>query len=212
VSPEQPRRRLHPLLKVLLALLVAAGVGYLFMRSVTSTRAEPYEIQSAHLSGWRLASDSAQDAEGSAISLRPPAELPMNLFRQLFRRQMESLSTPLAPGIVLARRIELPPGITPEQLLALGRDAGLEQARLTPRCVGYRRISATGVTRQLYFVWFSFAEFDVFRQRLAAIAAPGYQPGSLSAVMLTAAEPGFDGWQPVVVDENSDCVAPVDVR
>jgi hypothetical protein len=212
VNPEPARRRLHPLFKVLLALLMAAGVGYLFMRSVTSTRAEPYDIQRTHLSGWTLAADSAQDAEGAAISLRPPAELPMNLFRQLFRRQMESLSTPLAPGIVLARRIELPPGVTSEQLLALARDAGLEQARPTPRCVGYRRVSATGVTRQLYFVWFSFPEFDAFRQRLAAIAATAYQPLSLSAVMLTAAEPGFEGWQPVAVDEKSDCVAPVVVR
>jgi hypothetical protein len=27
--------------------------------------------------------------------------------------------------------------------------------------------------------------------------------------MLTAAEPAFDGWHPVVVDEPRDCVAPV---
>lgn len=212
MNPDPPRRRLHPLFKLLTAVFVLAGVGYLFVRSATSTRAEPYEIQSAHLSGWTLAADSAQDAEGAAIALRPPAELPLNLFRQLFRRQMESLSTPLAPGIVLARRAELPSAVTSGQLLTLGREAGLEKARLTPRCVGYRRVSATGVTRQLYFLWFSFPEFDAFRQRLATIAAPTYQPRSLSAVMLTAAEPGFEGWQPVVVDETSDCVAPIEVR
>ena len=67
------------------------------------------------------------------------------------------------------------------------------------------------MTRQLYFVWFSFPEFDAFRRRLAAIAGPQFDPAALSPVMLTAAEPGFDGWQPVVVDQAADCVAPIDV-
>jgi hypothetical protein len=202
---------MHPAVKALIAIAVVAAVGFLFVRSVTSTRGEPYEIQSAHLSGWTLASDSAQDAEDAALSLRPPAELPLNLFRQLFRRQMESLATPTAPGIVLARRSELTPAVTPAQLLAMGREAGLDRARLTPRCVGYRRLSATGVTRQLYFVWFALPEYDAFRARLAVVATPAYRADGLSAVMLTAAEPGFEGWQPVVVDEARDCVAPINV-
>lgn len=203
---------MHPAVKALIAIAVLAAGGFLFVRSATSTRGEPYEIQSAHLSGWTLAADTAQAAEDAALSLRPPAELPLNLFRQLFRRQMESLATPTAPGIVLARRSELPPAVTPAQLLALGREAGLDRARLTPRCVGYRRVSATGVTRQLYFVWFALPEYDAFRARLAAVATPAYRAGGLSAVMLTAAEPGFEGWQPVVVDEARDCVAPINVR
>ena len=110
---------------------------------------------------------------------------------------------------MLARRSELRPGIAPAQLLSLAREAGLERATLTPQCVGYRRVSATGVTRQLYFVWFSVPEFDSFRQRLKTIATPQFDPAGLSPVMLTAAEPGFDGWQPVVVDRAADCVAPI---
>lgn len=211
MNPDAPRKRLHPALKALIALAVIAIVGYLFVRSATNTRGEPYEVQSTHLSNWTLAVDTAQDPEGAAIALRPPAELPLNLFRQLFRRQMESLATPTAPGIVLARRSELQPGVAPEQLLSLARDAGLERARLTPQCVGYRRVSATGVTRQLYFVWFSLPEFDAFRRRLAPIAGPQFNPTGLSPVMLTAAEPGFDGWHPVVVDQAADCVAPITV-
>jgi hypothetical protein len=211
VNPNQPRRRLHPALKVLIAVLIIGAVGYLFVRSATNTRGEPYEMQSAHLSNWTLAVDTAGDPEGAAIALRPPAELPLNLFRQLFRRQMESLATPTAPGIVLVRRSELPSGIAPAQLLSLARDAGLERAKLTPQCIGYRRISGTGVTRQLYFVWFSFPEFDAFRRRLASVAGPQFDPASLSPVMLTAAEPGFEGWQPVVVDQAADCVAPINV-
>jgi hypothetical protein len=164
------------------------------------------------LSGWTLAADTAQDAEDAAIALRPPAELPMNLFRQLFRRQMESLSTSTAPGITLALRRELLPGVTAAQLLALGREAGLDRARLSPRCVGYRRVSATGVTRQLYFVWFSLPEYDAFRRLLTPHATQDYRPENLSPVMLAAAEPGFGGWQPVVVDEDRDCVSPIAVR
>lgn len=211
MNPNPPRQRLHPAVKALAAVVILAGVGYLFVRSATSTRGEPYEIQAAHMTGWSLAADSAQDAEDAAISLRPPAELPLNLFRQLFRRQMESLSTPAAPGIVLARRNEVRSGVGVDQLLALAREAGLERATLTPKCVGYRRVSGTGLTRQLYFLWFESPEFDAFRRRLAPLGAAGFQPTALSAVMLTAAEPSFDGWQPVVVDEAQDCVAPINV-
>ena len=212
MNPNPPRKRLHPALKALAAVIVIAAIGYLFVRSATSTRGEPYEIEAAHLRGWSLAADSEQSAEDAALALRPPAELPLNLFRQLFRRQMESLSTPTAPGIVLARRNEVRAGVTADQLLSLAREAGLERATLTPKCVGYRRVSGTGVTRQLYFLWFDLPEYDAFRRRLAPLAAAGYQPEGLSAVMLTAAEPAFDGWQPVVVDEAQDCVAPITVR
>lgn len=212
MNPERKRKRLHPALKAVIALAALAAVGYLFVRSVSDVRAEPYEIASAHLSGWTLAADTAQDAEDAALALRPPAELTMNLFRQLFRRQMESLSTPSAPGIALALRRELAAGVTAAYLLALAREAGLDRARPSPRCVGYRRVSATGVTRQLYFVWFSLPEYDVFRRLLEPHATGTYRPENLSPVMLTAAEPGFGGWQPVVVDEARDCVSPITVR
>ncbi len=213
MSPEpSPRKKLHPALKVVIALVALAAVGYLFVRSVADTRAEPYEISVAHLSGWTLAAGAAQDPEGTAIALRPPAELTMNLFRQLFRRQMESLSTPTEPGVALALRQELPSEVSATQLLSLAREAGVDRARPSPTCVGYRRVSATGSTRQLYFVWFAFPEYDEFRRRLAPLAAATYRPEALSPVMLTAAEPDVSGWHPVVVDEARDCVAPVTVR
>ena len=213
MNPEAgARKHVHPALKAVAVLTALAAVGYLFVRSVRDVRAEPYEIAAAHLSGWTLSADAAQDAEDVSLSLRPPAELTMNLFRQLFRRQMESLSTPSAPGIALALRHELAPGVAAAQLLALAHEAGLDRARLTPRCVGYRRVSATGVTRQLYFVWFTLGEYDAFRRLLAPHATATYRPENLSPVMLTAAEPGFNGWQPVVVDEARDCVAPITVR
>ena len=211
MSPER-RKKLHPIIKVAIALAALAGVGLLFVRSVKDARSEPYEMDAAQLSAWTIAAAAADDSSGAALLLRPPAELPHNLFRQLFSRQMESLATPIEPGIALALRNELAAGATGDQLIALALAAGLDRAALTPRCVGYRRVSSRGATRQLYFVWFPSPQYDAFRERLATLATPSYQANALSPVMLTAAEPDFAGWHPVVVDEAADCVAPVTVR
>lgn len=203
---------MHIAVKVLVAIAAIGVAGYMFVRSAYNTRAEPFEMAAVHLDGWTLALDAPNDAAGSAISLRPPAGLAPNLFQQLFRRQMESLSTPADPGISLALRSEIGSGVTGATLMALAKDAGLAGARPSPRCVGYRRVSGTGATRQLYFVWFDLPEHARFRQLFAPRAASPYRPEALSPVMLMAAEPGFFGWHPVVVDEAADCVAPVNVR
>lgn len=213
MSPEpRPRKRLHPLIKVGIALVALAVLGFLFMRSVADVRSEPYEMAAAHLTNWTLVADTTQDGEAAALALRAPAELDPALFRQLFSRQMESLGTPFEPGIALVFRHELAPGVTSDQLMTLAREAQLDRARLTPRCVAYRRVSAPGVTRQLYFVWFASPEYDAFRRSLTPHAVNGYRPEALSPVMLTAAEPDFRAWQPVEVNESADCVAPVNVR
>ena len=206
-----PKRRVHPLIKLAVAIVLLAGVALLFVRSVKDTRAEPYLVNASHLRQWTLAIDTAADADGAVVSLRPQPELPMNLFRQLFSRQMESLGTPSQPGIALALRREIPSELSADEVLALARDAGLDQATPAPKCVGYRRVSDPGITRQLYFMWFDVAGFDRFRQALASRVGPGFTAGGLSPVLMMAAEPGFTGWMPVVVDPNRDCIAPVTV-
>lgn len=204
-----PARKIHPAIKAVIALVLLAGLGFLFVRSVKDARAEPYQISARHLAGWSLGIDTASDADGAIVSLRPPAELPMNLFRQLFSRQMESLGTPTAPGIPLVLRRELPAIITAGEVLALARSAGLERATPAPKCVGYQRVSALGVTRQLYYVAFDVPGFDAFRQSLAQLA--GFDSVALTPVMMMAAEPTFVGWLPLVNAER-DCVAPVTVE
>lgn len=199
------------MLKALIALVALGVVGFLFVRSARDARSEPFTVSGGHLSNWTLAIDSAEDADGAVVSLRPPAELPMNLFRQLFARQMESLGTPSRPGIPLALRRELPSDVSADEVLALAREAGLDHPTLAPRCVAYRRISERGITRQLYFMWIDVAGFDAFRQALAARAGSDFNPRGLSPVMTMAAEPDFLRWQPIVVDEGRDCVAPVSV-
>jgi hypothetical protein len=203
-----PARKVHPAIKVAIALVLLAGLGYLFVRSAQDTRAEPYQVSARHLTGWTLGIDTASDADGAVVSLRPPAELPMNLFRQLFSRQMESMGTPSAPGIALVLRRELPDSVTADEVLALARSSGLERATLQPKCVGYQRVSATGVTRQLYFLTFDVSGFTAFRQALAPKAAAGYDAATLSPLMMMAAQPNFVGWLPIANAER-DCIAPV---
>lgn len=212
MNPEaRPRRKRRPLVTAAIVLLALAGFGYLFVRSVRDARSEPYEIAGAHLSGWTLGVDAA-GRDDAALLLRPPAELPPSLFRQLFSRQMESLAAPTTAGIALVLQREMAPGVAVDELMALAQQAVVERARPVPRCVGYRRVSARGVTRQLYFVWFSLPEFNQFRRLVVPRADLSYRPDALSPVMLMAAEPDFAGWHPVVVDEARDCVAPVTVR
>jgi hypothetical protein len=205
-------RKVHPLVKVVVVLLVLAAVGWLFVRSAQDARAQPYQVSARHLAAWTLGIDTAFDAQGSVVSLRPPAEMPMNLFRQLFSRQMESMKLPSVPGIPLALRPELPATVTADQLMELARAAGLERAVIEPKCIGYRRVSATGVTRQLYFLVFNVSGFDAFRGAVAKVAGPDFNPAALSPLMMMAADPDFSGWLPIGADAGRDCVAPVTVE
>ena len=213
-SPGTPKKSgaSTTVIKVAVAILLLAAVAILFVRSVRDTRAEPYIVNARHLQRWTLAIDTAADADGAVVSLRPQPELPMNLFRQLFSRQMESLGTPSQPGIPLVLRREIPFELSADSILVMARDARLDQVTPAPKCVGYRRISDPGITRQLYFMWFDVPGFDRFRQALATRAGPGFSAGGLSPVLLMAAQPNFNGWMPVVVDQNRDCIAPVTVE
>jgi hypothetical protein len=205
-------KKMHPAIKALIALVVLAGAGWLFVRSAQDARAEPYLISASHLRGWTLGIDTAADSQGSVVSLRPQPELPMNLFRQLFSRQMESMGTPSMPGIPLALRQELPPTVTPEQVLALAQAAGLDRSTITPTCVGYRRVSAMGATKQLYYLVFSVSGFEAFRATLGQQAGPTFKADALSPVLMMAAQPDFTGWMPIGADAQRDCVAPITVE
>ena len=205
-------KKLHPLVKVAISLVVLAGGGWLFIRSAQDARSEPYLLSARHLQGWTLGIDTAADSQGSVVSLRPPPELPMNLFRQLFSRQMESMGTPSMPGIPLALRQELPPTVTPEQVLAMAQAAGLDRATIAPACVGYRRVSAMGATKQLYYLLFTVNGFDAFRTALAQQAGAEFKADALSPVLMMAAQPDFTGWMPIGADAQRDCIAPVTIE
>lgn len=210
-------RRTPALVKVAVILVLLAGVGYLFMRSLDVTRAEPYTVRPEHLESWTLAADAGATGSMAVLALAPPPELPLRLFRQVFSRAGESLSAHSAPGIGLVLADELRGVAVPvDELLALAREAGLDRARINPRCMGYRRESQPGSTRQLYFVLFDLPEFTTFRQSLAARvtseAGSAFTPAALSPVMMLAAAPDFSRWMPIVADAERDCVAPVEAE
>jgi hypothetical protein len=213
-----PTSRRTPLLvKAVIVLLLLAGVAYLFMRSLDVTRAEPYTVRAEHLAPWTLTGDAGAVGDRAVLALAPPAELPLRLFRQVFSRAGESLSAPNAPGIGLVLADELRgAAIGVDELLTLARDAGVDRARLNPRCMGYRRESQPGSTRQLYFVLFDMPEFAAFRQALAPqVAAKGgtaFAPAGLSPIMMLAAAPDLSRWMPIVANPDRDCIAPVEAE
>ncbi len=209
-------------IKTLVGIVALGVLGVLFVRSAQSTRAEPYEMAGSRLSGWTLAADPMPSRPGTVLTLRPPAELAPDLFRQVFLRAGESLHGPNPAALPLVLEGELdgaaPGTLTSDALLALARDSGLETTPFEPRCMAYRRVSEPGLTRQLYFVRFASPAFDEFRRQLAQrISAGGsataFDPAALSPVLIIgASDAAFSTWLPLRPLPVDDCLAPIAVR
>jgi hypothetical protein len=208
------------LLKILVAIAVAALVAYLFVRSLQSTRSEPYTVRADQLRGWAIAIEPPGSGSGAALALRPPPGLPPALFKQVFERAMESLSAPGMPGMPLVLRQEFELAfagrVTAELLAETARAAGLESAALEPVCLAHRRVSEPGVSRQLYYALFTSAAFVTFRQRAATLldaAGSGrdaFDPGALTPMLFVgASDPAFARWLPLRADPARDCLAPI---
>jgi hypothetical protein len=206
--------------KALLAVVVAAAVGYFFVRSLQSTRSEPYTVRQAHLTGWTPALDSAPGSTGAMLTLRPPQPLAPSVFQQVFTRAMESLTAPAQPGLPLILQLEFDQAFTgrvaPDALLAAAVDAGLGSTPLEPVCLAHRRVSEPGVSRQLYFAIFRSPAFDRFRQRAADLLEAGggsrqaFDPAALTPMLfIGAADAAFSRWLPLRPDADRDCVAPI---
>jgi hypothetical protein len=207
--------------KVGVALVVLTGLGFLFMRSVRSTRAEPYRVQAEHLRNWTLALEPAASLREPLLVLQPPADLVNGLFKQVFKRAMESMNPPAAAGIPLLLQEEYVRAfagrVTPEALLAAARRTGLDRSAPAPRCLAHRRASDSRANQQLYFVVFDLPEVATFRRQVAALAAGGvaradFDPDALSPVLfVAAAESSFERWMPLRADPKTDCVAPIEI-
>jgi hypothetical protein len=213
-------------LKILIALFVLAGLGFLFVRSARDSRANPYTIERPQLLGWTLALAPAADPNAPNtpntpfLVLRAPGELSSGLFQQVFSRAMESLNQPVPGEIPLLLKGEFDRAFaghaTPDALLAAARSAGLEPGPLQPRCMAYRRVSTVDRTRQVYFVLFDAPAFARFRQQIAALSNGGrpspaaYDPTALSpALLIAASDVAFNSWLPIKADPATDCVAPI---
>lgn len=210
------------LVKIGIALAALAVLGVLFVRSARSVRSEPFEVARERMTGWTLAIEPPDSGSGVLLSLQPQRELAGALFNEVFQRSGESLSGPVPPGIPLVLQSELDeraaPALTPQALLTLAKEAGLEAVTLVPRCMAHRRISAPGVVRQLYFVLFDLPAFDRFRQQVAqrlreAGASTPFDPAAQSPALIVAgSDAAFSRWLPLKADVEKECFAPVTLR
>lgn len=205
------------LLKVIVAVVVVVTLGVMFVRSVRSTSAEPFSIPRAHLDGWTLGVAPPGDPLGAFLTLTPKPELMPPLSRELFSRMGESLHYPTAAMPVILRSEfdgAIAGKVTPDALLDLARQAGLESATIQPRCMARRRDSAPGVVRGIYFLVFDLPQFGQFREQIAErIRAAGgnslFEPAALSPVVVAAnLDADTARWLPLRVGE-ADCFAPI---
>ena len=206
-------------LKLGLVALLIVGVPWLFLRTVQNTIAEPYVIDDASLSGWTLALAETRQPSPALITLQPPGGLVPDLFQQIFRRTMESMTTPGQPAMPVVLQSEfvttLREVLSPEEILAAARQSGLEDARFNLVCMAVRREPAAGRTRQLYFVVFEAPAFLRFRQTLARLYVGGggadeFDPAGLDLVLpVASSDADFAGWWPLEVDRATDCQAPL---
>jgi hypothetical protein len=208
-------------IKVGVALVAVAGLAFLFMQSLSSTRAEPYPVAPEHLRNWTLTLETAAGPREPLLVVRPPEDLVNGLFNLVFKRTMESMNPPAAAGIPLLLGEEYERAfagrVTPDALLAAARAAGLDRIAPQPRCLAHRRNSDTRASQQLYFVIFDLPEYTRFRQQAAALLGTGpsranFDPDALSPILfVAAAESTFQRWLPLRADPQTDCVAPIEV-
>jgi hypothetical protein len=210
------------IVKVLVALAALAVLGFLFLRSVRESRSSPYTVERSALGPWTVALGEGTGAGAPALVLRGPQALVHDLSGQIFKRAMETTSSPSEAAIPLVLRGEVDhaPGgrMTPEALVAAARGSGLEVAPPQPRCLAWRRASTQTSTAQVYFVMFDAPEIERFREHIRAFMTTGggpgdFDPSALSPVMIVAASNSdFERWLPIHADPRTDCLAPITVR
>ena len=209
------------LIKVVVGLVVLGGLGWLFVRSAQNVRSEPYEIARARLAGWRLAIDPAPSQSGVLLGLQPDKTTAATLFNQVFSRTGESLSGPVPAAIPLVLQGEFDRAkagtLTADGLLASARTAGLESSRFEPRCMAHRRISAPGLTRQVYFMRLDWPALAAFReqaaQQMRAAGGRGLDPTALAPILIVAgSDAAFGTWLPLSAESADDCLAPMAIK
>jgi hypothetical protein len=209
------------LIKVIVGLVVLGGLGWLFVRSAQNVRSEPYEIARARLTGWTLAIDPAPDQSGVLLGLQPDKMTAARLFNQVFSRTGESLSGPVPAAIPLVLQSEFDRAkagtLTADALLASARSAGLESSRFEPRCMAHRRISAPGITRQVYFVRLDWPALAAFReqaaQQMRTAGGRGLDPTALTPILVVAgSDAAFGTWLPLKAESADDCLAPMAIK
>ena len=198
---------------VIFALGIAVA-GFLFWRTVHSARSAPYTLSPATRGPWRLSIEMSSTPNDPVLLLTPPSDLSRELFDQVFKRSMESMRAPETAGIPLVLQGELERAgserITPDAILAMARQAGLEAGTPTPRCLAHRRAPEPDTRQQVYFATFDSQAFKTFRWNLASRLGPKFEADFLTpALFIGVVESPVHRWLPLTVDEAQDCLAPI---
>ena len=201
--------------------VIVVVVPWLFLKTVRDALSEPYLIDEAALSGWTLVFTEPAQPAIALVALQPPGQLPAELFQQLFLRTMESMTAPRMATMPVVLQSEylgsLHTVLSPEEILAVARQAGLEDAKLGPVCLGVKREPDAGRTRQLFFALFEAPAFSRFRLELARLyeargGSDPFGPTALDPVLpIAASDAGFARWWPIEVNRDTDCQARFDV-
>ena len=211
------------LLKLGIAAVAVAVFGLLFARSLKQTAAEPYVLNQAALTGWRLSLAQPDERSVAVLSLRPPVGSVRELFQEIFLRTMQSLSAldpPLVPLVLLTEfNSALQRVFSGSELLDQAEKLGLGAAGFTPVCLAVRRELRDGQARELFYVLFDAPEFMRFRDELARLFLERggergtFDPLALSPVMpIAATDSDFASWLPLQASREGDCKAPIAVE
>jgi hypothetical protein len=210
------------LTRTAIAVVVLAAVSWLFLKTVRDTNAEPYLLDGEDLSGWMLEVEQPDAGGPAVLVLRPPVSLTGDVFQQIFHRSGVSLAGPARPGMPIVLWSEYAAGlkavITPDELLKLAREAGLESEPLTPVCMGVKQDAQSGRASQRFFMVFESLAFrrvraEIGRLRETRSAAGGFEAGALIPLVPVASfEADFQRWWPLQVDTAKDCRTGLVVR
>jgi hypothetical protein len=227
LSARQKSKRLTLPMKLAIAAALVGAFAFLFLRSIRSSRSEPYKVDPNQLRDWTITVEHASGPKDPLLMLKPPAALTRGLFSQIFTRYMESMVSPAEAGIPLLLEGEFEESFaartTPEALADRARRAGLDATTVPPRCMAYRRTSEPRMTRVLLYVVFGGDAFAKWRRDLQAILPPGqgavaaggqslFDPAALSPILFVASsDADFGRWLPLRANSEAECIAPIEV-
>ena len=205
--------------KAAIAIVALAVLGWLFWRTVQSSLAEPYVIDTRLVAEWNLALRGRMEPDVGLLVLEPSDQLRAELFQQIFARTMESMMSPATAAIPLVLETEyresLGSALSPQELVEVAEESRLSNITPTPVCIGVVRGEGAGTTRQLYYAIFEAPEVGRFRAALArryaeAGGTAAFEPDGFPLVMPLAGSDGdFASWWPLDVSAANDCQAPL---
>ena len=195
---------------------VAAIVGALVWLVFVDKRSEPYRVDNATLTGWKVVDGSPEDPWVMAV--QPPDALTSSLFQQVSKKAGRAFIRPPHANLPLVMRKEHDDtlqgvfGITDIDRMARGTFS--DTSRFEPVCIGHR-IDTTG---ELIFLAVNSREFNDLRIEIqpdfpehAGIGI--YDAGALTPILpIASTDQNFERWWPIRLDEAVDCQAQVLVK